>query len=240
MKKKILISIVILILFVVIFFIIYQLKKGSEEISSLPIDYNQNEENEEQKEQISQIKENQGLTADENIYEIKKEYDGRETVTIKDSIQYKVALAGIIKKETPKFSEIDELLNRAPKSTGIWISENSKEQFLTFLNKITKANYVINDEGFLVQEEVAFMNKYDKKIKKMLSNKVLYVFDVSSITYLVDEVTGEIGEYPFEEMDPYTSWEFFEDENKQMYIISENKIGKINKEDALKEILEGI
>ena len=41
-------------------------------------------------------------------------------------------------------------------------------------------------------------------------------------------------------MDPYTSWEFFEDENKQMYIISENKKGKINKEDALKEILEGI
>lgn len=39
-------------------------------------------------------------------------------------------------------------------------------------------------------------------------------------------------------MDPYTRFEYFEAENKQLYVISENKSGKIKQEDVLKEILE--
>ena len=46
------------------------------------------------------------------------------------------------------------------------------------------------------------------------------------------------GEYPFEDMDPHQGYEYFENENKYMFIISENKQKQINQQDALKEILE--
>ena len=82
------------------------------------------------------------------------------------------------------------------------------------------------------------MNEYDKSISKMLTDEKLHIFDISSITYVVDEVTGEIQEYPFEEMDPNTEYEYFESDNKEMFIMSENKSGKVNQEDILKNILQ--
>ena len=194
-KKTIIIVLIFLIIISAIFFMLYNLKStGSEDISPLPVDYNESEENNinEDKQKIDEIAENLGFTAEDDIYEIATEYDGRETVKIKYSIQYKVALAGSIKRSKPEFSEIDEIITNAPKHTGIWILKDSQEEFLNILNNICKAKYNINEEGYLLQEKVAFMNKYDKKIEQMLSDSKLYVFDINSISYLVDEVTGEI------------------------------------------------
>ena len=243
MKKKIAICIIILVIISIIFFITYKIKKeANKENKELLIDYSNIEENisEEDEKKVDGIAENQGFTGESNIYEMATEYDGRETVRIKPFIAYKVAISGAIMKEVPEFSKIDEILLKAPTHTGIWITENSREEFLNLLSKCAKATYTIDNDGYLKQEEKAFMNKYDKKINKMLFSSNLYVFDISSVSYLVDEVTGEIQEYPFEEMDPYTRYEYFEAENKQLYVISENKSGKVNQEDVLKEILENI
>ena len=246
MKKKVIISSIVLIVIVIFILVIFFITKKSqqdgsgENISSLPISYEEeNEENSKQdQEQISQITENQGLQADENIYEIATEYDGREVVRVKPNIQYKVALAGMIKKEIPDFSELDDLLTQAPTHTGIWIEETSRESFLNILNNIADSEYEINEEGFLIKKENGKMNDYDKKIQEMLSDETLHIFDINSTTYIVDEVTGEIQEYPFEEMDPYTEYEYFSTDNKEMFIISANSYGKINQEEILKGILD--
>ena len=244
MKKKVIISSIVLIVIVIFILVIFFITKKSqqdgsgENISSLPISYEEeNEENSKQdQEQISQITENQGLQADENIYEIATEYDGREVVRVKPNIQYKVALAGMIKKEIPDFSELDDLLTQAPTHTGIWIEETSRESFLNILNNIADSEYEINEEGFLIKKENGKMNDYDKKIQEMLSDETLHIFDINSTTYIVDEVTGEIQEYPFEEMDPYTEYEYFSSDNKEMFIISANSYGKVNQEEILKGI----
>ena len=246
MKKKVIISSIVLIIILIVILVVFFITKksqqdGSEEnISSLPISYEEeNEENSKQdQEQISQITENQGLQADENIYEIATEYDGREVVRVKPNIQYKVALAGMIKKEIPDFSELDNLLTQAPTHTGIWIEETSRESFLNILNNIADSEYEVNEEGFLIKKENREMNDYDKKIQEMLSDETLHIFDINSTTYIVDEVTGEIQEYPFEEMDPYTEYEYFSTDNKEMFIISANSYGKINQEEILKGILD--
>ncbi len=243
MIKKIAICLSIMIIISIIFFIVFQQKEtGSEEqISSLPVTYEEEKEeevNEQEQEQITQIIENQGLEADENIYEIATEYDGREVVRVKPSIQYQVALAGMLKKDIPEFSEINDLLKQAPTHTGIWIEETAREKFLSILKNITNANYEINDEGFLVQNTTWNMNKYDNGIKQMLSDEILYVFAISSKTYIVDEVTGEIQEYPFEEMDPYTEYEYFASENKEMFVINTNSYDKVDQEEILKNIFE--
>lgn len=244
MKKKVIISSIVLIVIVIFILVIFFITKKSqqdgsgENISSLPISYEEeNEENSKQdQEQISQITENQGLQADENIYEIATEYDGREVVRVKPNIQYKVALAGMIKKEIPDFSELDDLLTQAPTHTGIWIEETSRESFLNILNNIADSEYEINEEGFLIKKENGKMNDYDKKIQEMLSDETLHIFDINSTTYIVDEVTGEIQEYPFEEMDPYTEYEYFSTDDKEMFIISANSYGKVNQEEILKGI----
>ena len=246
MKKKVIISSIVLIVIVIFILVIFFITKKSqqdgsgENISSLPISYE--EENEEKskqdQEQISQITENQGLQADENIYEIATEYDGREVVRVKPNIQYKVALAGMIKKEIPDFSELDDLLTQAPTHTGIWIEETSRESFLNILNNIADSEYEINEEGFLIKKENGKMNDYDKKIQEMLSDETLHIFDINSTTYIVDEVTGEIQEYPFEEMDPYTEYEYFSTDDKEMFIISANSYGKVNQEEILKGIFD--
>ena len=244
MKKKVIISSIVLIVIVIFILVIFFITKKSqqdgsgENISSLPISYEEeNEENSKQdQEQISQITENQGLQADENIYEIATEYDGREVVRVKPNIQYKVALAGMIKKEIPDFSELDDLLTQAPTHTGIWIEETSRESFLNILNNIADSEYEINEDGFLIKKENGKMNDYDKKIKEMLSDETLHIFDINSTTYIVDEVTGEIQEYPFEEMVPYTEYDFFSSDNKEMFIISAHSYGKVNQEEILKGI----
>lgn len=246
MKKKVIISSIVLIIILIVILVAFFITKksqqdGSEEnISSLPISYEEeNEENSKQdQEQISQITENQGLQADENIYEIATEYDGREVVRVKPNIQYKVALAGMIKKEIPDFSELDDLLTQAPTHTGIWIEETSRESFLNILNNIADSEYEINEEGFLIKKENGKMNDYDKKIQEMLSDETLHIFDINSTTYIVDEVTGEIQEYPFEEMDPYTEYEYFSTDDKEMFIISANSYGKVNQEEVLKGIFD--
>ena len=72
----------------------------------------------------------------------------------------------------------------------------------------------------------------------MITSNNLYIIDISSKYYMLDEVTGEVVENPFEDMAPYSPYETFESENKTIYFISENNQGKINQEEALKEILE--
>ena len=242
MKKKIIIiCLIVLIIIATIFFIIYNRKEvGSEDISSLPIDYNEVEENvvEEDEQKINEITDDLGFTGKDDMYEVVTEYDGRETLTIKDSIQYKVALSGVIKKQKPEFSEINEILNNAPKHTGVWLEENSKDKILSLLKNITKAKYSIDNEGYLIQKETSGMNEYDEKIKQMITSNNLYIIDISSKYYILDEVTGEVVENPFEDMDPYTPYEMLTSENKEIYFISENEQGKINQEEALKEILE--
>lgn len=174
------------------------------------------------------------------MYEIATEYDGREVAVIKSSIQYQVAIAGIIKKSKPDFSEIENLLTEAPNHTGIWIDNSSRNKFLEILKNITNAEYNIDNDGFLTQTEKIGMNKVDKAIKKMLESPKLYVFNISSKTYLVDEVTGQTQEYPFEEMDPYIPYEYFESDNKSLYVITTNSLGKLNYDDVFKEIFENI
>ena len=238
-KRNIIICLTILFIILLIIMVINNTRKetiGRE----IPIEYQNNVESvsEEEKNEISDMSENQGLQADENIYEIGKEYDGREVIIVKSNIKYKVALAGMIKTQKPEFSNLDETLGKAPKHTGIWIPEQSREKFLSILKGITNATYTINEDGFLIQKENWILNEYDKSISKMLTDEKLHIFDISSITYVVDEVTGEIQEYPFEEMDPNTEYEYFESDNKEMFIMSENKSGKVNQEDILKNILK--
>ena len=169
MKKNIIITCILVIIVVfVIIFISNKDKKANIQILQSEVNYVEDIKNsDEENEKVENITAEQGSTVNTKIYQISTEYDGREVAIVKPSIQFKVAIAGAIKKAKPEFDEIDELLKKAPTHTGIWINSSSREQFLSLLKKITNSNYKIDDDGYLVQTEGLIMNSQDKAIKKM-------------------------------------------------------------------------
>ena len=174
------------------------------------------------------------------IYKVKTEYDGREVISVKPNVQYKVAMAGILKNQKPDFSEIDNLLKQAPNKSGIWIEENSRERFLNTLNSITSLRYTIDNEGYLKQEQSDNFGKIDKVIESIMDNKKVYSISINSSTYLVDEVTGNIEEYPFEDIDPKQPYELFETENAALYIINSNSKNKLSDKEIIEEVLNNM
>ena len=248
MKKRTIFTLGVLFLSIIILTLLIINKKNNRNlvIQNNPINYEENKEDEsdEDKEIIKEIAEDKGININNSynentsLYEVKKEYDGREYITVKDSIKFKVALAGIIKKQKPELNKLDEELKKAPKHTGIWIEESSRNEFLKIINEITNANYSIDEDGFLRQEESFIMNNYDKKINNILLKNELFVFAINSECYILDEVTGEITLYPFEEMDPHQGAEIFESNDKYIYVISQNKKGKTNIKETIENIIK--
>lgn len=248
MKNKnvlLIICLLVIICLIIIFIISKNRKKNVQQKDS--INHNSTEliENSDSKslseQKIDEIKQDLGYNnTDTTLYEIKNEYDGREILTIKPSIQFKVAIAGAIKNAKPKFSELDKLLEQSPNESGIWITEDSREKVLKILKEITKSNYKIDNKGYLVQENNKNANEIDEKIKKIINEEKLYIIDIDKSAYIVDEVTGNIEEYPFEEIDPHTPFELFETENASMYIVTENTHNILNSKFIVDEILNTI
>ena len=174
------------------------------------------------------------------MYEIKKEYDGREVITIKPNLKFKVAMAGAIKKGKPEFSEIDSLLEQLPKQSGIWITKSSRDNFLKILKEVNLNNYTIDDKGYLIQNQSNNMTDIDKKLKKIINGNNLYSIDIDKTTYLLDDVTGKIEEYPFEDIDPETPFELFQSENASLYVITENTNKKLDYNYIIEEVLNSI
>ena len=72
---------------------------------------------------------------------------------IKENVQYEVDLAGIIKNALPKEEELNNLLEKAPNYSGIWVSKQSRESFSKLLKNNGITNFIIDDDGYLKIED---------------------------------------------------------------------------------------
>ena len=84
-------------------------------------------------EEVEKIKKEINATANTDIYRIEERPGGRKILQIKPEIQFNVDLAGIIKNGEPEENELNEILKKIPNTTGIWISNQSRETFLGLL-----------------------------------------------------------------------------------------------------------
>ena len=202
------------------------------EIDKNQIDYNPNAT-------VDELKEYTGASGDSELYEVSTEYDGRKVLKIKDNIMYDVALAGILKQGKPEFAEIDTLKRQAPSKTGIWISENSRTNFLNLLQEQTKTEYSINDEGYLEIKNKNSQNDIDKKLEDLISNnEKQFIIDMSGIDYTIDTVTGEIVEYPFEEIDAYQVFDYIANGNNNIIVVTTNTQKALTNNEILSSIIE--
>ncbi|MEF2835294.1 MAG: hypothetical protein ACLTME_03150 [Clostridia bacterium] len=240
MKKNILIVLLLAIVVVIVIGLIFNNKKENSDQNILQNEIKSDEfmnrivstdSNE-----INAIKNEINATGQTDIYQIEEEYDGRKIIQVKPDVQYQVALAGIIKNGIPAEDEINTILEQAPNSSGMWISESSREKFMELLNSNNIVDFEITNEGYLKCNKQENLTEQEEKLKDMAESDKLYVIDVSGKTYQRDYISGEVIEYPFEEMDPYQVLEPYEIENSIILGVTSNKENRLSN----KEILDAI
>lgn len=188
---------------------------------------------------IDELKKETGLTADSNLYEVNTEYDGRKVLSIKVDVQYKVAFAGIVKKQAPKIEEVDLILQENhPTENGVWIDEQSRSKFLELLKGNTKSEYEINEKGYLTIKNKNEQNENDKSLEKFINSGKHLVITISSMYYEVDNVTGEVVEYPFEQLDAYQTYSQVMSDNNIIFVITSNQNKKLTNKEILEDLLQ--
>ena len=152
MNKKSLIICIIVVLIIILAIFIIKLnnlgkddKKNNDIENTALVESKNNEENvnanfidnsssyQYTTEEVEKIKKEINATANTDIYRIEEEPGGRKILQIKPEIQFNVDLAGIIKSGKPEENELNEILKKMPNTTGIWISNQSRETFLGLL-----------------------------------------------------------------------------------------------------------
>lgn len=249
LKKIILILILLTLIVIVSIFLANKRKiKNVNENNNKQTEENtpnvENKKNEEipeteQKQIIEEIKEDVGATGDNDLYEVKEGYDNQKTISIKSSVKYKVAFAGIIKDGQPNKNELDEIMQKShPQNAGIWIYEKDRKSFLNLLKNVTKSEYEITSDGYLKITNSKNANENDKKIQKIINGDKLFVIRISSICYIIDDITGEILDYNFEQIDEYQTYEYFKDEDKMIIFITQNKEKQLEEKEIIQSIID--
>ena len=227
MEKRNVIIVLILLLSLCIIFI------GVDKLSS------KEEKNNNSKIDIAELKYNKGATADDNLYEIKKDIDGRDILVIKEELSYKVALAGILSSQKPTFENLEQSIKSQNLYSGIWISIESRQTIISLINEYLQDKYIINEEGYLLLEEkTKNSNSYDINLQKCLQNNKTYIIAVLGEIYQIDNMTGQIQLYPFEQIDKYQLCEPIEYEDKKIIVLSTNKQKQLSEQELIEAMIE--
>ena len=242
-NNKVIILVVLLIMFVAILVLLFNkrmqkdnnqnnFEQYGEQVDKNQIEYQPDVT-------VEEIKNEIGATGNTDIYEVEQEYDGRNILTVKPSIKYKVAFAGMIKKTKPSMNELDNIVEeKLPHKTGIWVEEKSRDKILEIFNDgDVNSKYLIDDDGYLKIDRKNDQNDNDKKIEKVINGNKQYILDISSVCYIVDDITGEILDYNFENMDKYQTYEYFEDKDKYILFVTENSNNVLTNLEIFKSII---
>lgn len=243
-NKKVIILVLLLIMFVAILVLLFNkriqkdnnqnnFEQYGEQVDKNQIEYQPDVT-------VEEIKNEIGATGNTDIYEVEQEYDGRNILAVKPSIKYKVAFAGMIKNAKPSMSELDNIIDgKLPNKAGIWVEEKSRDKILEiFNNGDVNSKYLIDDDGYLKIDRKNNQNENDKKIEKIIKGKKQYILDISSVCYIVDDITGEILDYNFENMDKYQTYEYFEDGDKSIVFVTENSTNVLTNLEIFESIIK--
>lgn len=225
MNKKILILTIIIVIIVAVVATMMYKPENKEEVQN-KVSENKSEEstssNATDIKKVEDIKAETGATASTEIYETQQEYDGREILTIKPDVQFETILAGILKNGQPSIQDIEQLdLSKFHK--GVWISEVSRDKFLQILKKSGVENFEIDDDGYL-RKNGDSQNEYSSKLENLINSDELTIIDITGTCYIRDEMTGDIVEYPFKDMDLYQICEKYKTKGSKIIVITTNDV----------------
>lgn len=243
-KKYIIIGLAIIVIILVVALIVFFSRKNNENVNNAETEnvVNENTENNtnivdqnienQNPEEIESMKNEINATGNTDIYYVDEEYDGRKILQVKPDVQFDVDLAGIMKNSKPEENEINELVGKAPTDNGVWISEQSRESFSNLLKNNNINDFTISNEGYL-QINNSGNNDMANKLVKMINSDKLYIINMTGTAYERDYISGEITEYPFEDMDPYQAIEPYQKDNKIILEITTNKMQRLSESEIL-------
>ena len=174
---------------------------------------------------LEELKNEYKITGEDDLYQIETEKDGRKVITVKTSINYKVAFCGMMENRMPSFEELDSVFKENnPTEKGIWIKLEDRQKILEYLNnnKYLNSKYSVNDSGYLEISQSENQTDFDKKIEKLINSDNQYLLNISSKYYMVDTVTGKIVDNPYNDLEEYQTYEYVKDENRMIIFITEN------------------
>jgi len=238
MKKTIKILVLILIVIVIGISIKYIKKvKNKNEIDKAYNEMKQNSLMYNNTATVDELKEEYGMSGNDDLYDVQTEYDGRQVLKVKATENFKVAFAGLVngtKNSIENSSEIFE--NEYPTENGIWIEKNSREKIEKYLNENMKSKYKISEKGYLTISEKK-SSKEDNEIEKIINGNKQYIIGISGINYYIDALTGEAVDNPFEELDKYQTYAYCQDEDKMVIFITENKSKALQNSEIFESVL---
>lgn len=242
MKKTIKILILILIVIIIVGGIGVSIKyikkvKNKNEIDKAYNEMKQNSLMYNNTATVDELKEEYGMSGNDDLYDVQTEYDGRQVLKVKATENFKVAFAGLVngtKNSIENSSEIFE--NEYPTENGIWIEKNSREKIEKYLNENMKSKYKINEKGYLTISEKK-SSKEDNEIEKIINGNKQYIIGISGINYYIDALTGEAVDNPFEELDKYQTYAYCQDEDKMVIFITENKSKALQNSEIFESVL---
>ena len=249
-KKYIIIGLAIIVIILIVALVIFFSKKDNEDVNNMILVSENNVTNENAEdntsivdqdtsnqnvEEIENMKNEINATGNTDIYYVDEEYDGRKILQVKPDVQFDVDLAGIIKNTIPEENEISELIEKSPTDNGVWISEQSRESFSTLLKNNNINDFTIYDDGYL-QINNSENNDMANKLVNMINSNNLYIINITGIAYERDYISGEITEYPFEDMDPTQAVEPYQKDNKIILEVTTNKMKELTESEILDAI----
>ena len=251
MKKKnifkIVIFIIVLLIFILLNYFGFMKKNKKEDTNNIDtevqedyMDMKNNSIMYNDDASLENLKTEYNIIGENDLYEVNTESDGRKVINVKASINYKVAFAGIIKGAKPTFEDVNSLFEKnAPNKNGIWITLADRDKILNYFNnnEYLKYKYKIDDEGYLQIDDNKNPTDMDKKIEKIINGKNQYILDISSMYYMVDTVTGQIVDNPYNELSRYQPYEYVKDEGKMIIFISENKDNYMTENDIFSSLM---
>ena len=238
MKKTIKILVLILIVIVIGVSIKYIKKvKNKNDIDKTYNEMKQNSLMYNNTATVDELKEEYGMSGNDDLYDVQTEYDGRQVLKVKATENFKVAFAGLVngtKNSIENSSEIFE--NEYPTENGIWIEKNSREKIEKYLNENMKSKYKISEKGYLTISEKK-SSKEDNEIEKIINGNKQYLIGISGTNYYIDALTGEAVDNPFEELDKYQTYAYCQDEDKMVIFITENKSKALQNSEIFESVL---
>lgn len=238
MKKTIKILVLILIVIVIGISIKYIKKvKNKNEIDKTYNEMKQNSLMYNNTATVDDLKEEYGMSGNDDLYDLETEYDGRQVLKVKATENFKVAFTGLVKGTKNSIENSSEIFeSEYPTENGIWIEKNSREKIEKYLNENMKSKYKINEKGYLTISEKK-SSKEDNEIEKIINGNKQYIIGISGINYYIDALTGEAVDNPFEELDKYQTYAYCQDEDKMVIFITENKSKALQNSEIFESVL---
>lgn len=186
---------------------------------------------------VDELKEEYGMSGNDDLYDVETEYDGRQVLKVKATENFKVAFTGLVKGTKNSIENSSEIFeSEYPTENGIWIEKNSREKIEKYLNENMKSKYKINEKGYLTISEKK-SSKEDNEIEKIINGNKQYLIGISGTNYYIDALTGEAVDNPFEELDKYQTYAYCQDEDKMVIFITENKSKTLENSEIFESVL---